>query len=349
MSKNIVFCADGTWNTDQKQTNVSKIWAGSFDDPTQVVFYDDGVGADGNIIVKLLGGAAGIGLWKKIKIGYQTIAAVYAPEDPLYIFGFSRGAYTARCLAGMIARCGLPTKGDPNAIVDVAFDVYRRFKDPSALAPYAMFDAKITMVGVWDTVGALGIPALFGGADPIVYGFLDTGLHPDVLNAYHAVAIDEHRTEFLPTLWTSKPQPGQVLEQVWFCGAHCDVGGGDAPRLAGQPSLADITLAWMASKARPLGLRFRPEFDAQYPYPMDPSFASVMIDNSWKPLWGVPVLRPVPDTAVLGNSVAIRCQVDPRYRPDNLDFDDAGVLAPHYQLRAVVGPLAAAAAAQAGG
>ena len=345
MSKTIVFCCDGTWNTDHSQTNVSRIWEGLIDDATQVVFYDDGVGSDGNIIVKLLGGAAGVGLWNKVKVGYQTIAAVYAPGDQLFLFGFSRGAYTARSLGGMIAKCGLPTKGDPKAIVDVAFDVYRRLKGLDALAPFAMFDAKITMVGVWDTVGALGIPGIFGGVDPLVDGFHDTSLSPDVLNAFHAVAIDEHRSEFLPTLWTSQPPPGHVMEQVWFCGAHTDVGGGDAPRKAGEPSLADITLAWMASKARPLGLRFRPEFDAKYPYPMDPSFASVMIDNSWKPQWGVPLLRTVPDTAVLGNSVAIRCQVDPRYRPENLALDTKGALSRQYDLAAVVTALSAAAGA----
>jgi len=346
VSKEIVFCADGTWDTDEKATNVSAVWGGLINDATQVVRYDDGVGADGNIIEKLLGGATGVGLWNKIKIGYQTIAQVYAPGDPLYLFGFSRGAYTARSLAGMIALCGLPTQGDPNAVVDAAFQVYRRLVGVSSLAPYAMYDAKITMLGVWDTVGSLGIPGIFGGVDPLVDGFLDTKLHPDVLNAFHAVAIDEHRSEFLPTLWTSQPQPGQVLEQVWFCGAHGDVGGGDAPRVAGRPSLADIPLAWMVSKARPLGLHFYPEFLAKYPLPMDASFAAAVLDKSWQPEWGLPVLRTVADTSVLANSVAVRCQVDSGYRPENVALDTHGALSLQYTLTPVVAP--AAAAAQAG-
>ena len=150
------------------------------------------------------------------------------------MFGFSRGAYTARSLAGMIAICGLPTTpfDDDENLVNTAFQAYRN-KDQRAallasLSAYALFDTKIKMVGVWDTVGSLGIPALFGGVDPLLYGFLDTSLHPDVLNACQALAIDERREQFPPTLWTppSPPVAGQLLEQVWFSGVHCDVGGG---------------------------------------------------------------------------------------------------------------------------
>ena len=125
--------------------------------------------------------------------------------------------------AGMIAICGLPTKNFDGNLIDTAFQAYRN-KDQRAallatLGAYGMFDAKLTMVGVWDTVGSLGIPSVIGGVAPLLYGFLDTSLHPDVLNAYQALAIDERRISCLPTLWTGGPS-GQTMEQIWFCGCH---------------------------------------------------------------------------------------------------------------------------------
>ncbi len=100
----------------------------------------------------------------------------------------------------------------------------------------------------------MGIPAIFGGIDDKVYGFLDTGLHPDVKNAYHCLAVDEKRAQFPATLWTSAPTSGQTIEQVWFSGCHGDVGGGSS--LAGgvdeNTRLCDVTLGWMAAKAKRL-------------------------------------------------------------------------------------------------
>jgi uncharacterized protein (DUF2235 family) len=152
----------------------------------------------------------------------------------------------------MIAAAGLPATNFDDDLVDMAFNAYRDKDDRAeilaVLGNYHLFDAKITMIGVWDTVGSLGIPAMFGGVDPVLYGFLDTSLHPDMLNAYQALAIDERRAEFPATLWTSPPLPGQTIEQVWFAGAHCDVGGSDA-----ESGLSDVTLSWMMNKARTLG------------------------------------------------------------------------------------------------
>jgi uncharacterized protein (DUF2235 family) len=89
VSKNIIFCADGTWDSPAKNTNVRKIFEALINNADQVPFYDDGVGTEGIPIWQLHGAAFGIGLWRKIKIGYQTIAEVYAPGDSLYLFGFS--------------------------------------------------------------------------------------------------------------------------------------------------------------------------------------------------------------------------------------------------------------------
>jgi hypothetical protein len=241
----------------------------------------------------------------------------------------------------MIAICGLPTKKHPDDCVETAFNAYRdrinRQCYLDEMKDFEMFNAQITMVGVWDTVGALGIPAVVGELDPLLYGFLDTSLHPNVLNAYHALAIDEQRAEFHPTLWTSQPKPGQTLEQVWFCGAHSDVGGGDSDEVAGKPALSNITLAWMLGKAAALNLQVYPDVQAKYSLPLDPAYAMAKRDHSWNPLWGIPRVRSIDGNAVLANSVAARCQNDHSYRPENLTFDD-GILSSQYGMATVVRP-----------
>jgi uncharacterized protein (DUF2235 family) len=340
MSKRIAFCADGTWDSADKRTNVYKLFKSLTVSADQMPFYDDGVGADGNPILKLLGGAFGTGLWKKIKEGYTKIAHVYEAGDPLFLFGFSRGAFTARSLAGMIAACGLPTENFTDDLVETAFSAYRDKNNRQALLQKLkdcnMYPAKITMVGVWDTVGSLGIPAAVGAVDPIAYGFLDTGLNPAILNAYHALAIDEKRAEFPPTLWTSAPAPGQTMEQVWFCGVHSDIGGGEPDDLPGTTALSDITLGWMMSKASALGLQVDPAVQPQYALPLDAKYSLDTLHTSWKVLCGFPRVRSIDKNAVIANSVQIRCQHDTSYRPSNLTFDN-GVLAAGYGTAAVVG------------
>jgi uncharacterized protein (DUF2235 family) len=141
------------------------------------------------------------------------------------LFGFSRGAYTARSLCGMIAACGLPSQNVDDQQTELAFAAYRQHDLTlrtqmlaSLKQQYSPDNAQITMVGVWDTVGSLGIPATFGGIDLLGYGFLDTSLHPDVKFAYQALSIDERRREFPATLWSGPAVPGQVIEQVYFSG-----------------------------------------------------------------------------------------------------------------------------------
>ncbi len=346
MSKRIVVCTDGTWDTTSNDTNVYKVFRSSITSADQAVYYDDGVGSDGTPIEKLLGGAFGLGLFQKIKDAYTQVAHLYDKDDSLFLFGFSRGAYTARSLAGMIAICGLPTENFDSNMVDLAFNAYRNKDQRDTLlkelnSKYAMYDAKITMVGVWDTVGSLGIPAAFGGVSPLIYGFLDTGLHPDVLNAYQALAIDERRIEFPPTLWTSQPAPGQTMEQVWFTGVHCDVGGGYPDDQPTNTALSDITLSWMMSKAWKLGLESDPAFEKQHTNPE----AKLSLDTaheSWSVLWGFPKLRSIADDSSLSNSVVVRCQNMSSYRPGNLKLQN-GVPAPGYRIVPVVGAQADAA------
>ena len=115
MGKRVVLCADGTWNTPhgvdvaENDTNVRKLYCSLTDVPEQLSYYDSGVGTNGTPIDHLIGGAMGEGLFQKIQENYQYLAFVWDPGDDIYLFGFSRGAYTARSLGGMIARFGVPT------------------------------------------------------------------------------------------------------------------------------------------------------------------------------------------------------------------------------------------------
>lgn len=338
MSKRIIFCSDGTWDNSGKNTNVYKIFKALQTTADQIPYYDDGVGSDGLPVERLTGGAFGLGLYQKIKDGYTKIAQVYEEGDEVFLFGFSRGAYTARCLAGMIAICGLPTANFTDDVVDTAFQAYRDKDNRAELLAELnkscnLFAAKLNMVGVWDTVGSLGIPAIFGGVSPLLYGFLDTSLHPDVLHAYHALAIDERRGEFPPTLWTS-PSPGQVLEQVWFTGVHCDVGG-SYPEDPDGTTLADLTLGWMMDKAAALGLAFVPAVQAKYALPLDPKYCLDTKHESWTPLWAFPKSRTVTPNSTLSDSVVARCEHDSSYRPGNLSFVN-DKLAASYQRESVV-------------
>jgi uncharacterized protein (DUF2235 family) len=341
MSKRIAFCSDGTWDTASSHSNVYKLYKALLVTSDQMPFYDDGVGADGILVLKVVEGAMGVGIQQKIKDGYTKIAHVYEAGDQVYIFGFSRGAFTARSLAGMIAACGLPTKNFNDSLVNTVFDAYRDSSNrENILKKLSNCDmdpaAKITMVGVWDTVGSVGLSSVLGGVDPIV-SFLDTNLHPNILNAYHALAIDEKRPQFQPTLW-NVATPGQTLEQVWFSGYHSDVGGGGGK--PGAKALSDIPLAWMMNKASALGLQFDPATAANYALPLDSSYALAPLNP---PNAGVGQVEPrtIADGVKLANSVAIRCQ-NPALRPKNLKFVD-GVLAATYGTEVVVTPLQAGA------
>ncbi len=338
MSKRIIFCADGTWDSAQNDTNVYKLFKAIPITSSQVAFYDDGVGSDGTPLEKLVGGAFGDGLFQKIKDGYTKIAHVYEQGDEIFIFGFSRGAFTARSLAGMIAVCGLPTGLFDDNLVNTAFQAYRNKAQRAALLAtlnnYNLFNTQIKMIGVWDTVGSLGIPALFGNVDPVLYGFLDTSLHPDVLNAYQALAIDERRQEFPPTLWTppSPPVADQVLEQVWFAGVHCDVGGGYP-----ETGLSDITFSWMMGKAINLGLQIDANVLAQYAT-LDAKYALDQIHNSWSLLWGFPKSRTVTNNSILSNSVPIREEYESSYQPENLTLNGGAQVATYQTLQVVTPP-----------
>ncbi|HEY4379436.1 MAG TPA: DUF2235 domain-containing protein [Acidobacteriaceae bacterium] len=331
MSKKIILCADGTWNTPHgpaaqpNDTNVRKIYELVLDAPSQLKYYDSGVGTDGTAFEHFFGGSMGAGLFQKVQDGYEFLSYVWDPGDEIYIFGFSRGAYTARSLAGMIAFFGVPNRNLDNQTVKRIFDAYRitdhaqRVAAKSALnADYTLTDVTIRMVGVWDTVGALGVPGhLFDDFDQDKYGFLDTTLNPCVEKAFHAIAIDERRASFLPTLWSNPDGTPRAnddkVQQVWFPGVHCDVGGSYS-----DTQLSNITLRWMIDSAKAQGLLFD---DAAVngcltPRPFDPKGPA---HDEWKIIpWGMPKHRTIPANAVLSSTVKLRMDKDPTYRPSNL-------------------------------
>ncbi|AXC10225.1 hypothetical protein ACPOL_0868 [Acidisarcina polymorpha] len=333
MSKKIIVCADGTWNTPhgpaemRTDTNVRKLYMLLREDPSQLKYYDSGVGTDGTPFEHFFGGAMGTGLFQKVQDGYAFLSYVWDPGDEIFVFGFSRGAYTARSLAGMIALFGVPTRNLDNQTVKRIFDVYRiadASERKAAKAPlvgeYGLTDVDVRMVGVWDTVGALGIPGhLFTGFDQDKYGFLDTSLSPCVKNAYQAVSIDERRSQFTPTLWTNadgSPRDNDAqLQQVWFPGVHCDVGGSYS-----ECELSNITLRWMVDNARSCGLQFN-ESELEKclaPKPFNPLGQA---HDEWKFIpWGPPRHRTVPKNAVLANTLKLRVDgMQPQYKPENLD------------------------------
>ena len=344
MSKKIIFCADGTWNTAHgpelmpADTNVRRLYLSLNDSSSQLRYYDSGVGTNDTLAQHLFGGALGEGLFQKVQDGYEFLAYVWDPGDEIYLFGFSRGAYTARSLAGMIALFGVPTKNLDNQTVPRMFAAYRTRDHSQRLqlktelaANYGLQDVNIRMVGVWDTVGSLGIPGhLFGMLDEWKYGFLDTALSPCIQTAYHAVAIDERRAAFLPTLWTNSdgsPRPNdQQLTQVWFSGVHTDVGGGEK-----ESQLANITLRWMIDNAERCGLSFDERLVQQCfaPLPFQPLGP---MHDQWSLIpWGLPKYRDVPAGSALSNTAVLRYQQVPSYRPSGL----AGTVGTYPEVEAI--------------
>lgn len=272
--RRFVVCFDGTWNTPDKganPTNVVKMVRAirnEADGVSQITFYDKGVGTGGPLD-RIAGGASGEGLTENMIDGYRFLANNYLPDDEIYVFGFSRGAYTARSLAGFIGLAGLLSPQCLGWGLRRAIEIYRhhelkreqKAEQIQALCLERAEGIRIRCVGVWDTVGSLGVPGdlgrrFLGGK----FDFHDVQLNDKVEVALHAVAIDEKRSAFAPTLWVrpteARPPAGQKVEQVWFPGVHSNVGG--SYRDAG---LSDTAMDWMVKRVSKLtGLAFDPKY-----------------------------------------------------------------------------------------
>lgn len=322
MPRNLVVLFDGTWNNKRTRTNVIRmresIRTTGRDDPQQPCFYDEGVGT--KWYNRLSGGAFGRGLSENIQEGHAWLSRHQAPGDSIYVFGFSRGAYTARSLAGLIRKCGLLNSVTPQTIAQ-AYELYRdkavHPDDPKAAEFRARHarETRVRFIGVWDTVGALGIPVSQIPFSRDFYQWHDTELSKIVDYAIHAVAVDEHRKDFGVTLW-SKLKPDNVkVEQRWFAGAHSDVGGGEGGAL---PNLA---LRWLQDCAAEAGLALagRAEVGPEdYRGAVSDSFASFMfgIYKLFKKRYNRPFGTGVNE--VVDESVWRRWRADPSYRPPAL-------------------------------
>lgn len=319
--KNLIICCDGTWQelSQRFPTNVTRLTRALSPTATrggqtipQVIFYDDGVGVGNGVLdrtTRILGGALGQGLDRKVLEAYEFLVLNYEPGDRIYIFGFSRGAYTARSIAGLLRQVWI-LKRENASEIERAIAIYRdhdkdavetqRFRrnfchtgdpaldtrafDPDAPAKTVTKSVDqtgwIQFLGVWDTVGSLGIPRGLPFSEQIngKYEFHDTALSRFVWNARHAVAIDERRETFTPTLWTNLDAlntnakadtlsyDDRPYQQTWFPGAHGAVGGGES-----DAGISLAPLLWMLDGATRAGLAFEPHQLADFSAAADPT------------------------------------------------------------------------------
>jgi uncharacterized protein (DUF2235 family) len=361
MAKVIVFCADGTWNgpgqpdvdnTSDPPTNVFKLFLNlaGVDQPGTMMLakeqervltgadgtvlqwtkYLHGVGDSSNFLVQVLGGTVGAGLIARIVRGYTFISRNYLAGDSIFIVGFSRGAYTARALAGLIAAKGLldATKNnltDRNNGYRLGSAVWYEYRQRVALAKAGWLEkltsiatdlplfmqqsvpdnlliaAPIEAVAVWDTVGSLGIPDYTRQDTRIdAFQFADTVLSPVVKHGTHAVAVDERRADFTPTLW----QPDGRIIQALFPGCHSDVGGGFPVGI--ESGLSDSALEWMTEQLTGLGVTFLdPPAYALHPNPRATAHES-WISGIWQLLPKAP--RTFPDGLYVSDELVQREQ-----------------------------------------
>lgn len=385
VSKRVILCFDGEWdcppdpgvwsfsaNHSPKQsrtgvqpdshsaTNVYQLYQSilprSGDGRIQQKWYEPGTTMPW--FHRFRDGSFGCGLDRTILQSYAYLAATYDPGDELYLYGFSRGAYTARSLVGLLTLTGLPAPvllnadhvrlvreaasphspsggvaahlrecltrmvTDPdNHVIDEAYRVYRNLQNASQIATgrrKGSSDINVTLLGLWDTVGPLGIPTkALRWLNEHRYNFRDTELSPIVRHACHALAIDEHRADHNATLWTSPPKAAQVIEQRWFAGAHGDLGGTYPDR-----DLADVPLAWIRQHSIAKGLALesgRIDEKLNMLGPIHDSFSECFVGfRRWiHPRFYRPVMQTGTGTEVLDESVHTRLLHSPAYRPKN--------------------------------
>jgi uncharacterized protein (DUF2235 family) len=338
--KHVALFLDGTWNTVNDNTNVWRLKSLYDSGPDQKVYYSAGVGtAKGE---KFTGGLFGFGIDEEVLNAYEWLVENFEEGSRIFIFGFSRGAFTARSLAGFIAKCGLLKPGSPLSLKQL-YERYRAGNAPSILAlqnnPPNMtreeqwllkYSRKqpVYFQGVWDTVGELGVPLPYlPHVSTSSFAFLETDLRINESFAYHAMAVDEHREAFKPTLWkypgtpSFAPRTLAQVEQRWFTGAHANVGGGYDDDL-----LPQTPLKWIMERAQAHGLRFRDSVV------LDAGSTSCPVHDSLKEMaYGVyaafhqPYYRPISVTTgsatineTIDVSVFDRWRADETYRPTNV-------------------------------
>lgn len=301
--RNLILLFDGTWNKaengiDDDQTNVEKLYRLLPDSYVDNINYEEGVGIKSE--EEILGGVFGAGIDERILSAYRFLQSRCADkeyENRLFIFGFSRGAYTARTFAQLLYYCGVPTsKGNTQTAWDCYYHQNREAAEQLKKSGN-FFDVNIDMMGVWDTVKS----TLDSDRE-------DTTLYPNVKSAYHAMAIDEKRHNF-PVLRFAEDKR---ITQVWFAGVHSDIGGGYSSK---ESQLSDITLAWMVDAAQQHGMEFIPDFMSY----LDPNPTGTL-HNSYKGKWKAfgKNVRDIGDQDSVHSSMKARVEGNVGYRPANI-------------------------------
>lgn len=340
MSRQIVVCLDGTWNNPGEQTNVYRLF-GLLPGEEQRVeesgpirsylvrrsdevlgYYLQGIGRGGRLH-GLLGRTHGITLHDRVIDAYLLVSQVYRRGDKIWIFGFSRGAWAARTLGAFIARSGLipAPEADDDDSADNAERIWLKYKEGHGLKRGPRFwryhdELPIRLIGVWDTVGENGVPE-FNGLRLVdreelgLMRFSDRELGPRVEHGRQALAIDEERADFVPALWAGR----KGVRQVWFAGAHADVGGGYE-----RGGLSDVALEWMIGEVNALdaGLRLIPD---PLEAPLEPDRFADRHEETRGPIWRSRPKkeRRIPEEAELHESVLHRLRERPDYRPKALE------------------------------
>lgn len=281
MAKTWIVCIDGTWNQPGQSdrdpisareeatcSNVVRIWEALADrDLARQFYYGSiapikprilftgvegevvylaGIGTTGTIKHKILEGATGTGTSERIRDAYRFLSQRYRPGDRIFGFGFSRGAFAVRSLAGLVDLAGLPT--EPRALKEEELlEIYEAYMDakPIDKAAYGHVETKFEFLGLWDTVGALAFGRTLGNFHRIN--------PPNVTRVAHALALDEQRERFEPAFWELPATAGTRLDEVWFSGCHTNIGGGYI-----DANLSNIALFWMLQSARDAGLPLDP-------------------------------------------------------------------------------------------
>lgn len=318
--KNIVICCDGTSNQiSEKNTNVVYLFeAVEKHEKGQVAFYDPGVGTFSSTFMgtkifkpigKLMGAAFGYGVTKNIEDAYRFLMDTYEEGDRIFLFGFSRGAFTVRSLSGILHKSGLLYPGNDN-LVPYAINKYHKkdnFDSASIFKQEFSRECVPYFIGVWDTVKSLGW--LLSSMR-----FHDTTLDEGVSYAYHALAIDEVRRKFQPEFWdeSRKEERNQTVEQVWFPGVHSDVGGG-----YDQRGLANCSLLWMLENAESQGLKVNLDAKQAIEKAATPT-GKKNKSYTWK--WWLlgKHVRQIPKGAKVHKCVQEKEHQDSDYKPNNL-------------------------------
>jgi uncharacterized protein (DUF2235 family) len=358
MAKNIVICCDGTGNEyGDHNSNVVQLYRALITDGKQQIgYYHPGVGTEGspsspnkiNAFFSVLAGLAmGTGILDNVGDAYRYLMNTYEQGDKIYVFGFSRGAFTARALAGVLHMFGLLCPGNEGLVPYVVKMYAKRSRDADGMTHTFQVASgfkstfcrpcPLHMVGLWDTVSSVGWIW-----DPLKLPY--TARNPEMAHGRHAISIDERRCYFRSNLW-GDPFPGQDIKQVWFSGVHSDIGG-SYPN--GESGLSQITLQWMLCEAVSLGLLVNPthangilgrvpSYPGVAPNPAQREHNSLTLPwwilevfpHSYydfvaqKKRWSIPLgaARIIPPSSVFHESVWKKLAADPTYRPKNLPAD----------------------------